>query len=88
MNQFHSESVRNRTGYANPDMDAAIDALYQATTEAEVTEAMAGIQEVWNEDPPWALIFAAQWFVGWSDEVHGIVPTRDAAVMFHDAYVD
>ena len=88
MNQFHSESVRNRTGYANPDMDAAIDTLYQATNEDEVTEAMAGIQEVWNEDPPWALIFAAQWFVGWSDEVHGIVPTRDAAVMFHDAYVD
>jgi peptide/nickel transport system substrate-binding protein len=87
MNQFHSASVRNRTGYANPDMDAAIDTLYRARNEDEVTEAMGQIQEVWNEDPPWALIYAAQWFVGWTDGVHGLVPSRDAVVMFHDAYL-
>jgi peptide/nickel transport system substrate-binding protein len=88
MNQFHSGSVRNRTGYANPDMDAAIDTLYRATDEGEVADAMAQLQDVWNEDPPWALIYAGQWFVGWKDDVHGLVPSRDAVVMFQDAYLE
>ena len=49
---------------------------------------MAQVQEVWNTDPPWAIFAASQWFMGWKDEVHGLVPTRDASMMFHHAYLE
>ena len=88
MNQFLSNSVRSRTGYKNTQMDSAIADLYKASGIEETKDAMGAIQEVWNTDPPWVVYAANQWFMGWKDDVHGLVFTRDASVLFHHAYID
>jgi peptide/nickel transport system substrate-binding protein len=88
MNQFKSTDPRNRVNYASPEMDAAIDDLTSAATEEEVTDAMADIQEVWNETLPSVLLNAAEYIVAVEDEVHALVASRDSIVMFHDAWVE
>ena len=88
MTQFLSTSVRNRTAYKNPEMDAALAELYKASGIEETKEAMGKVQEVWNADPAWAIYAGNQWFMGWKDSVHGLVPTRDASLMLHHAYIE
>jgi peptide/nickel transport system substrate-binding protein len=88
MNQFHSESVRNRVGLGSPEMDAAIEDLYMAADVDEMREAMVDVQEAFNELVPAANVLSAEWFVGWQDHAGGLTTTRESTVMFHDAYVE
>ncbi len=87
MNQFLSDSVRNRAGYKNPQMDTAIAALYRANSVEQSKAAMAEIQKIWNETVPSEMLYASEWYVGSKPNVHGLVFTREATVMFQDAYV-
>ena len=87
MNQFLSDSVRNRAGYKNPQMDAAIAALYRASTIDENKAAMATVQKVWNDTIPSAMFYASEWYIGYKDNVHGLVFTRESTVMFQNAYI-
>jgi peptide/nickel transport system substrate-binding protein len=88
MNQFHSESVRNRVGLSSPEMDAAIENLYMAADVDEMRDAMVDVQEAFNELVPTVNILSAEWFAGWQDHVGGLTMTRESTVMFHDAYVE
>ena len=88
LNQFASDSPRNRTGIADEAMDAALDALQAAETSDETVAAMADIQTAWNETLPMASVYAADWFIGASSDLRGVVPTRDVVVMLHDAYLE
>lgn len=87
MNQFFSDSVRNRSGYGSEAMDAALDELQLAETPEELRTAMGEIQRIWNEDAPGIVVDASEWFIAAQDEVEGLVLNRDVTVMFHDAYV-
>ncbi len=87
MNQFLSDSVRNHAGYKNPQMDAAIAALYRASTIDENKAAMATVQKVWNDTVPSAMFYAGEWYIGYKDNVHGLVFTRESTVMFQNAYI-
>jgi peptide/nickel transport system substrate-binding protein len=88
LNQFHSESVRNRVGLGSPEMDAAIEDLYMAADVDEMAEAMVDVQEAFNELVPAANVLSAEWFVGWQEHIGGLTTTRESTVMFHEAYVD
>lgn len=88
LNQFASDSPRNRTGVADEAMDAGLAALQAAATPEETVEAMTTIQEAWNETLPMASVWASDWFIGATAELHGVVPTRDVVVMLHDAWLD
>jgi peptide/nickel transport system substrate-binding protein len=88
MNQFLTESVRNRTGIGSPELDAGIQALYQAADEEATRDAMGEIQTAFNELVPAVNVVSAEWFVGWQDSVHGINMNRESSAMFHDAWVE
>ena len=88
LNQFASDSVRNRIGYKSPAMDAAIKELTVAVSQEEVTAALKSIQEVWNKEVPSHNLYASEWFIGWQDDVHGLQFTRDQVVRFDNAYID
>lgn len=87
MNQFFSDSVRNRSGYASPEMDAALTELQVAETPDELRAAMGPVQEIWNEDAVALVYDASEWFIAAQDEVEGLIFNRDVTVMFHEAYV-
>jgi peptide/nickel transport system substrate-binding protein len=88
MNQFHTQSQRNRVGFGTPELDAAIEALYQAGDPDEVVAAMSDIQEAFNESVPAVNVTSNEWFIGWQDNVHGLNMNRESSVMFHDAWIE
>jgi peptide/nickel transport system substrate-binding protein len=88
MNQFHTESVRNRVGFGTPELDTGIENLYQAADIDELSTAMGEIQEAFNEAVPAVNVTSNLWFVGWQDNVHGLTMNRESSVMFHDAYIE
>jgi peptide/nickel transport system substrate-binding protein len=49
---LRSDSPTNRTGYANPDFDAALAELRKATTVDQKKAALADVQKVWNATFP------------------------------------
>jgi len=88
LNQWETGSTRSRAGYANPDMDAALEQLQMAVGRDEKREAMSEVQQVWNDTVPSAVLFAREEFVATSDSIHGLVYSRDTVPMFQDAYVE
>jgi len=88
MGQFVSDSVRNRTGFGHPDLDATIERLYEVSGPEEAADAMREVQEAWNEHVPGVWLHAPEWFIGWQDTVHGLTTTRAGVVLFHDAYLE
>jgi peptide/nickel transport system substrate-binding protein len=88
MNQFLSDSPRNRVGYKNPDMDKAIHDLYEAKDIPETTAAMKEAGEVWNATVPAVNLWSSEWFIGWKPKVHGIVMSREGEVMFQNAWIE
>ena len=87
MSQFASTATNNRTGYAEPAMDTALTTLKAAVSTDEVKTALGGIQRVWNDTVPAALYAANTEFIAASEDVHGLVFTRDTTPMFHQAYL-
>lgn len=85
--QFHSEAPTNRIGYANPDMDAALDQLKAATSVEEQEEAIAEIQEIWNETIPSVGLGMREEFIAVADEVQGLDFSVMTIVHFDDAYL-
>jgi peptide/nickel transport system substrate-binding protein len=88
LSQFHSEAPNNRTGYANPDMDAALEELKSATTDEEQEAALADIQEIWNESVPSVGFAAREEFVAVADGLNGIDHSVMTMVLFDNAYFD
>ncbi|MGE0878425.1 MAG: ABC transporter substrate-binding protein [Acidimicrobiia bacterium] len=87
LNQFGSDSVRNRVGYKNPQMDAALTQLTKANTLEDTKKALGQIQTVWNNDPPAVNLWANEWYIGTTDKVRGVRMTRDQVVMFDQVYL-
>jgi peptide/nickel transport system substrate-binding protein len=88
MTQFESGSPGNRIGYANPEMDAAVEQLRRAANREETKAAMEEIQGIWDETIPSANMFMSHWWWALPPDVHGLVWTRDVTPMFHDAYLE
>lgn len=87
MNQFFSDSVRNRSGYGSEAMDAALAELQIAETPEELKAAMGPVQEIWNEDAIALVYDASEWFIAAQDSVEDLIFNRDVTVMFQDAHV-
>jgi len=85
---FHSEAPNSYLGYANPDMDAALDRLALAGSPEDSVEVLAEIQEIWNETIPSIVLNATEEFVALDDSVHGVVLSQTTLPMFYDAYIE
>ncbi len=58
-NNFHSNRTNIATGYANPDVDALIEAGIATTDQEERAAIYQQIQEILLEDLPWINLFIA-----------------------------
>jgi peptide/nickel transport system substrate-binding protein len=87
MTQFEGGSPSNRLGYADRDMDAAVEQVRRATDREETRAAMEEIQRTWNTTVPSANMFMSSWWWALDPEVRGLVWSRDVTPMFHDAYL-
>jgi peptide/nickel transport system substrate-binding protein len=85
--QFRSDASSNRVGYADPDMDAALDELKAAATVEEQNAALAEIQEIWNETVPSVSLATVEEFVAVSDEVAGVQMTAQTVALFDEAHL-
>jgi peptide/nickel transport system substrate-binding protein len=88
LNAWQSDSTRNRAGYANPDMDQALEQMQMAVTREEKREAMGEVQRIWAETVPSAVLFAREEFVATAEGVRGLTYSRDTVPMFHDAWIE
>ncbi|MDE0117925.1 MAG: ABC transporter substrate-binding protein [bacterium] len=88
MIQFRSDARNNRIGYADPNMDAAIDQLQVATNTEQIQAALAEIWRVWQQSWPSAITESVQELIILKPEVKGVIATQVSALLFHDAYID
>jgi len=88
LNGLESGNQRQRTGYANPDMDAALDNLRAAATIEETAEALGEIQQVWNETFPVINTQNGVWGVATAEHVKGMRYGPDATPYFHKAFLE
>jgi peptide/nickel transport system substrate-binding protein len=85
---LRSDSSATRIGYANPEMDAALDRLRTAADVDARRAAIAEIQEVWNETAPSANLRASEYVVASAANVHGLVFDHEAITYYDTAYIE
>lgn len=85
---FHSESASNYSGFANPEMDAALDELRRAAAPEDQEAAVEEVQKIWNETFPAVAYGASGTFIAIASELRGVVQTSWGTLLFHDAYVE
>jgi peptide/nickel transport system substrate-binding protein len=81
-------SGSKRYGYSSPDMDAGIEALRVADTDAKKIAAYKTISEVWIRDAPALVITYIPQAVIASPKVHGIVRTAQAVTHYDKAWME
>jgi peptide/nickel transport system substrate-binding protein len=84
---LYTEGGANRSGYSDPAMDAALDALRVAPTDEERLAALADVQAAWNETVPHVVLGASEDVVVWRDGIEGLQFTRDTIVFFDEARI-
>ena len=81
---YVGNALRN-AGIDDPDMNAAVDALWSATTDDEIVPALEEVQALWNQLLPEVLLTHDEIFAGLHDEVSGVVMSSDAKLLFANA---
>ncbi len=84
---LNSTSGSNPGRYANPKMDELLAELKTAVGPEEGLDTMAEIEELWKEDVPYINVSGGAFFEAWGENVHGIQPTSEAAVLFDEAWI-
>ena len=77
----------NRYGYSNPDMDAALDALRVASTDAAKTAALKTVATIWNRDLPAMVVGDGVRVLAYSSKLQGVQPTAFQAVEYAKAWL-
>jgi peptide/nickel transport system substrate-binding protein len=80
-------SAGNRIGYKSTEMDAALDALRAAATDAEKTAAYKRISDIYVRDVPMLVTAAVEEYVAWSGKVHDVYGTTATRVEFTKAWL-
>jgi peptide/nickel transport system substrate-binding protein len=76
-----------RYGYCSPEMDAGIEALRVADTDAKKIAAYKTISEIWIRDAPALVITYIPQAVVTSPKVHGINRDAQAITLFDKAWI-
>lgn len=84
---LHSTSGANPGRYANPEMDELLAELKTAAGPEEGRDTMAEIEELFKQDVPYVSMSGGAFFEAWQDDVHGIQPTSETAVLFDEAWI-
>lgn len=81
-----SQSGANLSGYASDEMDGLLNDLRAVDTPEQGKPVLAKIQELWDTDVPGIGIQGGGTFTPWNDNVHGIVPTTEALLLYDKAW--
>lgn len=87
LNGLESKSTRQRTGFADSAMDAALAKLRAATTIDETKKALGEMQTVWNRTFPLAIVSHAVWGIAAQEHIRGLSFGPDNTLYFNTAYV-
>jgi ABC-type transport system substrate-binding protein len=79
--------VGRRYGYGNADMDAAVDLLRTADTDAKKIAAYKAISDVWIRDAPAAVMTAVDGGYVGSAKVSGVYRNAYQIVMFDKTWI-
>lgn len=82
-----TESASTRTGYSNPEMDAALADLKAAIEVDDQQAALARIQEIWNDTAPTIVTAAIEELIIWQDDVSGLDFNQETVALFDDASI-
>jgi peptide/nickel transport system substrate-binding protein len=74
------------TGYNDPRMADAINALRTVSTEAELVAALDKIQTIYNETVPEVVVATGRNALLWKG-IGGIIPSSNGTVLFNKAYL-
>jgi peptide/nickel transport system substrate-binding protein len=77
-----------RYGYANPEMEAAIELLRTADTQDKKVAAYKKISEIWVRDVPAHVTTVIPQAMVYSPKVHGLVRTGQSITLFDKASID
>ena len=83
-----STSGANFGGYKNAAVDQAIKDLRKANTDDQKKTAYKIIAERVATDVPYLPIFKLEYFMIWSDKVHGVVPTTRATMLWDKVWME
>jgi peptide/nickel transport system substrate-binding protein len=75
------------TGFSDPAFDESLQELKAAASEDEIRDALAAVQEAWNESVPAVGLAAVETTIAWQDGVEGLTFNENMLVHFDDAYV-
>jgi peptide/nickel transport system substrate-binding protein len=76
------------TGFTDPAFDASLRELKAAQTVEDQRDALAELQEIWNEVVPSAVYAAVPWAQIWGERVHGLTFNLQGGMYFTEAWVD
>jgi len=88
LSNLYCDNPVNRTGYCDPEMDAALDELSAALTVEENAAALDKVQDVWNRTFPYAIWDHTEWGVGAQENISGMRFGSDNAAYFDRAYLE
>lgn len=78
----------NSAGYANPKVDALLDAAETEADQAKRAQMYKDAQAMVNADAPWVFLWLPQDLYGVSKRLKGWKPQADSRINLHDASVD
>ncbi|MBL8587440.1 MAG: ABC transporter substrate-binding protein [Methylobacteriaceae bacterium] len=78
----------NAAGYANPKVDALLDAAETEADQAKRAQMYKEAQAMVNADAPWVFLWLPQDLYGVSKRLKGWKPQADSRINLHDASVD
>ncbi|MFS3130742.1 ABC transporter substrate-binding protein [Nocardioides sp. Bht2] len=85
---LRSDSLRNRTGYQNDALDAALDEMFASVTTEEKQAAIAKVGTAFDEGMPWVVEGAMEERVAWANNVHGIYANQVTEVYLDQAWIN
>lgn len=84
---MNSASAANPGRYASPEMDRLLGELRGASAPEDGMEVMTQIEELWKKDAVYVNVGFGGFLEAWNENVHGITPTTQTAVLFDDAWL-
>ncbi|WP_161962485.1 ABC transporter substrate-binding protein [Nocardioides speluncae] len=81
-----SDSMLNLTGYASPEMDAALTRVQGASGQPNRAAAIQDLERLWHEDVPAVNLATGATFIAWNQDVHGVKPNAEYMMLFGEAW--
>ena len=84
---LQSIAAGNRMGYKSAQMDAALQQLLVAKTDADKKAAYAQISHVYANEVPFVNLASVEEFIAWSPSVHGVYTGSESEVYFDKTWL-